>query len=128
VKYAFQESPHSENTAFPRSEKEERGREHVFTRILISNKTPQTINENKEHLGLPPWNDQWQNNWGFKPCSRVHQPHTCFNRFSYGHTSKSCLGEITPTHPSAQQCYMQKQTHIKHKKLIALQSNRVGTQ
>jgi hypothetical protein len=62
VKYAFQESPHSENTAFPHSEKEEREREHVFTRILISNKTPQTINENKEPLGIPPWNGQWQNN------------------------------------------------------------------
>jgi hypothetical protein len=33
VKYAYQESPHSENTASPRSEKEEREREHVFIRI-----------------------------------------------------------------------------------------------
>jgi hypothetical protein len=31
-----QESPHSENTASPRSEKEEREREHVYIRILIS--------------------------------------------------------------------------------------------
>jgi hypothetical protein len=36
VKYAYQESPHSENTASPRSEKEEREREHVYIRILIS--------------------------------------------------------------------------------------------
>jgi hypothetical protein len=36
VKYAYQESPHSENTASPRSEKEEREREHVYVRILIS--------------------------------------------------------------------------------------------
>jgi hypothetical protein len=61
VKCAYQESPHSENTAFPRSEKEDRKREHVFIRISISKKTPQTINEIKP-LGLPPWNGQWQNN------------------------------------------------------------------
>jgi hypothetical protein len=30
VKYAYQELPHSENTASPRSEKEEREREHVY--------------------------------------------------------------------------------------------------
>ncbi len=36
MKYAYQESPHSENTASPRSEKEEREREHVYIRILIS--------------------------------------------------------------------------------------------
>jgi hypothetical protein len=51
VKYAYQESPHSENTASPRSEKVERKREHVFIRISISNKTPQTINE-KYSLGV----------------------------------------------------------------------------
>jgi hypothetical protein len=50
VKYAHKESPHSENTASPCSKKEEREREHVFRRISISNKTPQTINE----MGLPP--------------------------------------------------------------------------
>jgi hypothetical protein len=53
VKYAHQESPQSENT--------EREREHVFIRISISNKTPQTINE-RELLGLSPWYGQWQNN------------------------------------------------------------------
>jgi hypothetical protein len=36
VKYAYQESPHSENTASPRNEKEERQREHVYIRIFIS--------------------------------------------------------------------------------------------
>jgi hypothetical protein len=36
VKYAYQELPHSENTASPRNEKEERVREHVYIRILIS--------------------------------------------------------------------------------------------
>jgi hypothetical protein len=41
VKHAYQESPHPENTASPRSEKEVREREHVFIRILMSNKTPQ---------------------------------------------------------------------------------------
>jgi hypothetical protein len=48
VKYAYQEWPHSVSS---RSEKEENEREHVFIRILISNKTPQTINE-KEKLGV----------------------------------------------------------------------------
>jgi hypothetical protein len=33
VKYAYQESPHSENTASPLSEKEEREREHVYIKI-----------------------------------------------------------------------------------------------
>jgi hypothetical protein len=51
VKYAYQESPHSKNTASPRCEKEERKREHVFIRISISNKTPQTINEKEKPWG-----------------------------------------------------------------------------
>jgi hypothetical protein len=34
---SYQESPHSENKASTRSEKEEREREHVFIRISISN-------------------------------------------------------------------------------------------
>jgi hypothetical protein len=37
VKYADQESPHSENTASQRSEKEGRKREHVFIRISVTN-------------------------------------------------------------------------------------------
>jgi hypothetical protein len=36
VKYAYQELPNSNNTASPRSEKEERERVHVYIRILIS--------------------------------------------------------------------------------------------
>jgi hypothetical protein len=36
--------------------------------------------------------------WGLKPDSRVHQPHTCPNRFSYEQTNTS-LGEVTSTHP-----------------------------
>jgi hypothetical protein len=40
VKYAYQELPHSENTASTRSEKEEREREHLYIRILISKRTP----------------------------------------------------------------------------------------
>ena len=51
MKYAYQESPHPENTAFPCSEKEKREREHVFIRILISNKTPQPINEKETNWG-----------------------------------------------------------------------------
>jgi hypothetical protein len=51
VKYAYQESPHSENTASPRSLEVERKREHGFIRISISNKEPQTINENENPWG-----------------------------------------------------------------------------
>jgi hypothetical protein len=49
VKYACQESTHSENKASPRSQNEEKKREHELIRISISNKTPQAINE-KENL------------------------------------------------------------------------------
>jgi hypothetical protein len=49
VKYAYQELPHSENTASPRREKEER--ERVYIRILISKRTPQTINEKENPWG-----------------------------------------------------------------------------
>jgi hypothetical protein len=48
VKYAYQESPNSENTASPSSQTVERKREHGFIRISISNKTPQTINEKED--------------------------------------------------------------------------------
>jgi hypothetical protein len=49
VKYAYQESPHSENTASRSSEKEEKKRKQVFIRISVSNKTPQTLNEKENH-------------------------------------------------------------------------------
>jgi hypothetical protein len=49
VKYAYQESPHSENTASPRSEKEEEKRACVYKNINFK-RTPQTINK-KEN----PW-------------------------------------------------------------------------
>jgi hypothetical protein len=53
----------------------------------------------------------------------------CPNRFSYQQTSTSCLSEKTLTHPSAQQMLNAKaHKHIKHKKLIALQSESAGTQ
>jgi hypothetical protein len=66
---------HKQKTQPPHAAKKLRKREHVFLRISISNKTPQTINEKREPLGLPRWNGQWQNNLpvGF----RLHQPHTC---------------------------------------------------
>jgi hypothetical protein len=51
-------------------------------------------------------------NCWFKPGSRVHQPHTCPNRFSYEQTSTSCLREITPTHPSIRKCCVKKHTNI----------------
>jgi hypothetical protein len=40
VEYAYQEMPHSENTASPHSQEERK----------------------REPAGLPPWNGQWQNN------------------------------------------------------------------
>jgi hypothetical protein len=46
VKYAYQESPHSEKHSLTNKSE----REHVFVRILMSNKTPLTIKE-KEN----PW-------------------------------------------------------------------------
>jgi hypothetical protein len=105
----YQESPHSENTASPRSEKEKREREHVFIRILISNKTPQTINEKETPWGyrLGTISSKTICHWEFKPGSMVHQLYTSPNSFSYEHTSTSCLGEISPTHPSAKPCCMQ---------------------
>jgi hypothetical protein len=51
------------HTQKTRSEKVEGKREHMLIRIIISNKTPQTINEIKEPLGLPPWNGQWKNHF-----------------------------------------------------------------
>jgi hypothetical protein len=103
-----QESPYSENTTSRPSEIEEREREHVFIRISISNKTPQTINEKENPWGycLGTVSGKTSCHWRFKPGSWVHQPHTCPNRISYQQTSTSCLDEITPTRPSAQQCYM----------------------
>jgi hypothetical protein len=50
IKYAYQELPYPENTAFPRSQKVERKREHMFIRRSISNKTPHKISE-KEDIG-----------------------------------------------------------------------------
>jgi hypothetical protein len=52
LKYACQQSPHSENTASPRSENEKTGRGHVFITILISSKTPQTMNEKENQQAL----------------------------------------------------------------------------
>jgi hypothetical protein len=48
MKYAYQESPHSENTDSPRGQMVERKRGHVFTRVSISNKSPQIINEKEK--------------------------------------------------------------------------------
>jgi hypothetical protein len=74
------------NTASPRSQKVERKREHKFIRVLMSNKTPQTINEKENH-------------WGYRigtvsaivaTCS-LNQVLGCTNltvRFSYAWTSK----------------------------------------
>jgi hypothetical protein len=114
VKYAYQESSHSENTASPRSERVERKREQVFIKISISNQTPQTINEKENPWGysLGTISGKTFCHWGFKIDSRVPQPHTCPNMFLYEQTSTCCLGEITPTNPSSRQCCMQKHTNI----------------
>ncbi len=112
--HTYQEWPHSELKASPCSGKVERKREHVFIRISISNKTPQTINEKGNPWGsrLGTVSGKTICHWRFKPGDRVQQPHTCPYRFSYQQTSTSCLGEITPTKPTAQQCCMQKHTNI----------------
>jgi hypothetical protein len=94
----YQESPHSENTACPRSKKEERERERVFIRLLISNKTPQTINE-KENS----WRYRLGTVSGKTICHRgLNQVLGCTNLIlastgSHQQTSTSCFGEITPT-------------------------------
>jgi hypothetical protein len=86
----------------------------IYIMYVNSNRTPQTINKEENLWGyrLGTVSGKTNCHWGFKPGSRVHQPHTCPNRFSYHKTSTNCLGEITPTHPSAQQCCMQKHTNI----------------
>jgi hypothetical protein len=78
--------------------------ERVVMYILFE----RTVNENEN-----PWGYRLGTvcgkricHWGFQPGSRVHQPLTCPNRFSYEQTSTSCLCEITPTHTSARQCCM----------------------
>ncbi len=50
VKYAYQELPHSENTASPRSEKRREGKRACVYQNINFKRTPQTINE-KEN----PW-------------------------------------------------------------------------
>jgi hypothetical protein len=55
VKYAYQESPHSENTASPRSEKEERERERVYIRTLISKGHHKQLTK-KRTLGVTAFN------------------------------------------------------------------------
>jgi hypothetical protein len=49
---------HTQKTQPLHAAKTERKREHVFIRISISNKTPQTIKEKREPFGLPPWKGQ----------------------------------------------------------------------
>jgi hypothetical protein len=101
-KYAYQESPHWENTASPRSKKEEREfqRERMFIRILFSNKTPQT---KKRTLGITALERSVEKHFAtgglnqVLGCTNI----TCPKKFSYQQTSTSCLSEITPTHPSA---------------------------
>jgi hypothetical protein len=94
---------HTQKTQPPHAAKKKREREHVYIRILISKRTPKTTNEKENHWGyrLGTISGKIICDWGFIPGSRVHQPHTCPNRFLYEQTSTSCLGKITPTHTSA---------------------------
>jgi hypothetical protein len=108
---------HTQKTQPPHAAKKKRGRERehmIYIMYVNSNRTPQTINKEENLWGyrLGTVSGKTNCHWGFKPGSRVHQPHTYPNRFSYHKTSTNCLGEITPTHPSAQQCCMQKHTNI----------------
>jgi hypothetical protein len=97
---------HNQKKASPRSQKVERTREHAFIHKRISFKlTSQTIHEKENHWGyrLGTVSSKIVCHWGFKPGSRVHQPYTCPNRFSYEQTSTSCLGEITRLIVTAEQ-------------------------
>jgi hypothetical protein len=95
---------HTQKTQPPNAaKKEEREREHVFIRILISKQTPQTINE-KEN----PWGYHLGTVIGKTICHWwLNQVLGCTNLTlapTGSHINKqvqSCLGEITPTHPSA---------------------------
>jgi hypothetical protein len=102
VKYAYQESPHSENTASPRSKKEERERED---KQLTKKRT----------LGVNALERSVAKQFG---TSGLNQVLRCTNLTlapTDSHMNiqaQSCLGEITPAHPSAQECCVQKHTNI----------------
>jgi hypothetical protein len=67
VKYAYQESPHSENTASPRSEKE--GKRACVYKNINFKRTPQTINEKENPWGyrLGTVSGKTICHWGLKP-------------------------------------------------------------
>jgi hypothetical protein len=75
------------------NQKPNRTREHRFIQWSISNNAPLTINEKENMWGycIGAVSGKIICHWEFKPGSRVHQPHTCPNRFSYEQTSTSCL-------------------------------------
>jgi hypothetical protein len=73
-----------------------------FIRVSISNKTIQLTK--KKTLGKV--SGKTNCHWVFIPGYRVHQPHTCPNRFSYEQTGTSSLVEITPIQPSTRRCCM----------------------
>jgi hypothetical protein len=71
---------HTQKTQPPQAAKQRREeREHVYIRILISKRTPQTNNEKENNWGyrLRTVSGKTICHWWFKPGSRVHQPHTC---------------------------------------------------
>jgi hypothetical protein len=96
---------------------------HIWNGHIQKTQPPHTAKQWREKEGM---NNKIINfKWWFKPGSRVHQPHTRPNRFSYEQTSTICLDESAPTHPSAQQWCLQNATNIKHKQLIELSSKKV---
>jgi hypothetical protein len=82
VKYAYQELQHSEDTASPHSQEEEKERERKRACLIkrsVSKQTPQTINkiENPRGYRLGTVRGKTICHWGFKAGSSVHQHHTC---------------------------------------------------
>jgi hypothetical protein len=102
-------------------------RKQMYFIIILNNSHHKQRKREPEEL--PPLNSHLLNNWSlaFKPCSRVHQTHTCSNRFSHKQTFTNCLGalHVTPTHPSARHVAC-KSTQT-YKTLEALSSKPMGT-
>jgi hypothetical protein len=99
---AYQEWPHPEDTDLPQhSARHQRGQENMGNK-MINFKIDTTNNENENPKGcrLGTVSGKTICHWGFPPGSRVHQPHTCPNRFFKEQTSTMCLGELAPTNPS----------------------------
>jgi hypothetical protein len=113
VKYAYQELPHSEDTASPHSQEEDKERENM---VSISKQTPQTINktENPRVTTLERSVAKQFATGGLDQVLGCRNLTLAPTGSHINKTSISCLGEITPTHQSALQCCMQKYTNIQN--------------